>query len=80
MASRPVNLSEDTRVRVLQILHHYKNEWIVEDLIRELCEGARGNHYRHELQRLSNLGAAHYRRRQVPGAETRYTLWKLAKK
>ena len=77
MASRPVNLAEKVQPRIIQILTHYKDQWIVEDLIRELCEGAEGNHWRHELHKLSKAGAVHYRRHQVPGEETRYTLWKL---
>ena len=77
MASRPVGLHEYTRPRVLQVLMHYKDDWVVEDLIRELCVGARGNHWRHELHRLAKRGVAHYRTRQVPGQEKRYRLWKL---
>ena len=77
MASRPVGLHEQVRPRVLQILMHYKGKWIVEDLIRELCDDAQGTHWRHELHRLAKQGAAHYRTRQVPGQEKRYRLWKL---
>ena len=77
MASRPVGLYKKVRPRVLQILMHYKGEWIVEELIRELCEDAQGSHWRHELHRLAKQGAAHYRTRQVPGQEKRYRLWKL---
>lgn len=77
MASRPVKLRDGVRSRVLQILMHYKDEWVVEELIRELCEDAQGSHWRHELHRLAKQGAAHYRTRQVPGQEKRYRLWKL---